>query len=309
MKILLTGATGFIGRKLAIQLSKDGHDLVLLSRDPERASLQVGVECQIFKCDLALSEPPTEALSNIDAVIHLAGESVASGRWTLSRKQKIYDSRIKSTRNLVNSFKSVGVQAPKLFLAASAIGFYGDRGDEVLSENSVKGIGFLADLCNEWEAESNRAKGKDTRVVTLRLGVVFGEGGGALTQMLRPFTAGLGAKLGSGKQWMSWIHLEDVVGAICFILKNENIIGPVNGVSEEPITNSEFTQVLAGVLKTKARLTLPAIALGIALGEMSSVVLGSSKVISSQLKSHGFKFTYPHLHKALSGILNSNLAN
>ena len=308
MKILLTGATGFIGRKLALRLSKEGHELVILTRNAKRASLQLGSLCQAVSCDLMQGPPPLTAFTGIDAVIHLAGETIA-GRWTKDQKKKIHDSRVIGTQNLVKAFKAPGIKAPALFIAPSAIGFYGDRGDEVLSEDSTSGRGFLAEVCRDWEAETEKAAGAKTRVAILRLGMVLGPGGGALAQMLMPFSVGLGAKVGSGKQWMSWVHIDNVVDAFSFALKNTQVTGPVNVVAPHPVTNYEFTRTLATVLKKKARLTLPAPLLRLALGEMADLLLSSSRVRPTKLDSLGFTFSYATLFEALTQICSDSGAN
>ena len=301
MKILLTGATGFIGGKLAQRLSQEGHELVILTRDAHRASTQLGLPCQAIACDLLSAPPPVAAFSEVNAVIHLAGESIA-GRWTADRKQKIHDSRVLGTRNLVKAFKSPGVNAPAVFISPSAIGIYGDRGDEVLSENSAPGQGFLSEVCRDWETETENAAGPKTRAIILRLGMVLGPGGGALAQMLTPFSLGLGAELGTGKQWMSWVHIDNVIDAFCFALQNTQIAGILNVVAPQPVTNTEFTQTLAKVLKKKAYLTLPRPLLRFALGEMADALLNSTKVLPSRLLSFGFKFSYATLFEALSQI-------
>ncbi len=303
MRILLTGATGFIGKNLLIQLFKGGHDLVLLSRNASKTLQNLDVPCEVIECDLTKESPPLSVFTGpipIDGVIHLAGESIAAGRWTKAQKKKIQDSRTIGTQNLVKAFTLPGARAPKVFASASAIGFYGDRGNEELIESSSPGQGFLADVCQEWEREANLASSKNTRVVNLRLGVVLGQEGGAFAQMIKPFALGVGAKLGSGQQWMSWIHVHDVIEAIQWILKNEAIHGAVNLVAPHPVNNEELTHRLATTLNRPAWFKAPAEVLRLGLGEMSTTLLNSARVLPTQLPSYGFRFAYPTLESALS---------
>jgi len=302
MKILITGGTGFIGRKLLLRLFREGHDLVLLSRDSKKAVHGIGLPCEVFECDLTREIAPNAALSGVDAVIHLAGESLAAGRWTATQKEKIRNSRIIGTRNLVSGFKQMGSSVPQLLISVSAVGFYGDRGDETLIESSGAGGGFLAEVCRDWEAEANSAASLGTRIVNLRLGVVLGRDGGVLSQILSPFAIGLGTTLGSGKQWMSWVHIDDVIETFCFVLKNESTTGPLNLVAPHPVTNDEFTKTLARTLQSKALLRAPTPFLKWGLGEMSEMVLNSARVLPSQLDSRGYKFAFPTLRKALNQI-------
>jgi len=302
MKILVAGGTGFIGRKLLLRLFKEGYDLVLLSRDSKKAAQTTGLPCEIFECDLSKEVPPAAAFSGVDGVIHLAGESLTAGRWTTAQKEKIRNSRIMGTRNLVNGFKQSGSIVPKVFIAVSAVGFYGDRGDEQLTESSGPGDGFLAEVCCDWETEANGAANLGTRIVNLRLGIVLGRDGGVLSQIVSSFAIGLGMRLGSGKQWMSWVHIDDAIETFCFVLKNESVTGPLNLVAPHPVTNDEFTKTLAKTLHSKALLRTPTAFLKWGLGEMSDTVLSSAKVLPSQLDSQGFKFTYPTLRTALNQI-------
>jgi uncharacterized protein (TIGR01777 family) len=301
MKILLTGASGFIGRKLARRLFQSGHDLVVLGRDVSRLHWKIGVPCQAIACDLTKGPPPKEAFVDVDAVVHLAGESVASGRWTSARKKKITESRVLGTRHLVEGMNLAGINGPKIFVAASAIGIYGNRGEELLAEDSGIGRGFLAEVCRDWESEIQKANSAERRVAILRLGVVLGEGEGALAQMLKPFGFGLGAVLGTGNQWMSWVHIDDVIDGFCFALDN-SLNGPFNLVAPEPVVNSELTLVLGEILKTKPRFHLPQVLLNVALGEMAGILLDSARVSSARLKSFGFSFKYSTLHEALKQI-------
>jgi uncharacterized protein (TIGR01777 family) len=306
MKILLTGATGFIGRSLSVRLFSKGHNLLIIARDFKRAKKEITFPCEIFEWDIEKSLLPPELFKGIDSIIHLAGESISGKRWNKKRKKAIYDSRILSTRNLVQSIRQTEGTHPKSFIVASAIGIFGDRGNEVLLEDSKPGQDFLSRVCIDWEAASHDVRSL-TRIVNLRLGVVLGRGGGAMAKMLPSFAAGLGAKLGSGQQWMSWIHIDDVIGAIEFALENTKVAGPINIVSPNPVTNEEFTKELAEVLNGKARLKAPNVMLKIVFGEMASFILGSTRVLPKALQSNGFKFKFPGLKQALTNICNDKV--
>jgi uncharacterized protein (TIGR01777 family) len=303
MKILITGGTGLIGKKLMLSLFKEGHDLVILTRNVIAARREIGIPCEFIECDLMKEIPPAEAFGDIDAVVHLAGESIAAGRWTDTQKKKIYDSRIVGTQNLVKGMRERGSKGPTLLISASAIGIYGDRGDEQLKEDSLPGKGFLAEVCREWENQSNLAAHAQTRVITLRLGVVLSSEGGALTKMLQPFSYGLGTTLGSGRQWMSWIHIDDVVSVIRYLLQKPETQGPINAVAPDLKTNGEFTKILGSVLGKSARWKAPAGVLKAALGEMSETVLSSTRVLPTRLSQLGFEFRYFQLNGALENIL------
>lgn len=307
MKILLTGATGFIGRELALRLFKEGNVLTVLSRSARSASQRLGLPCEAVQCDLLRGPPPREAFQGVDAIVHLAGEPVADRRWTTSRKKAIRESRWIGTRHLIEGMKAAGTPLPTVFVSTSAIGYYGDRGEEILTETSAPGPegDFLAEVCQGWEAEARRAEGPGTRVAILRLGIVLGKGGGALERMLPPFGLGLGAKLGSGGQWMSWIHLDDVVEAFCLALRDPRLRGPVNVVAPDPVTNQEFTQALAHGLGKRAWLVAPSPLLRLGLGEMAGALLASARVQPRALESLGFEFRYPTLRPALAQLLGS----
>ncbi len=311
MKILVTGGTGLVGRKLLPRLLNEGHTLAILSRNTQKAAETIGLPefankpaiAQYFHCDLMTQVPTPNVFAGVEAVIHLAGESIADGRWTPAQKKKIFDSRIVGTQNLVKGFKQPGIaQAPKLFICASAVGIYGDRGDEELTESSQPGSGFLAEVCREWETQANAAGNAQTRVVNFRLGVVLSHDGGALSKMRGPFSYGLGATLGSGKQWLSWVHIDDLVEAFLFVLASPGIKGPINIVAPEPVMNIKFTKVLGASLKKPAFLNIPAFALKLALGEMSETLLGGARVFPVRLNSMGFKFKYPDIAQALKAI-------
>ncbi len=305
MKILVTGGTGLIGQKLLVRLFRDGHDLVLLSRNKKGASKALGLPCQIFECDLTQQVPGPEVFSGVEAVIHLAGESIATAYWSSVQKKKIYDSRVIGTDHLVQGMRQLGIRRPQLMLSASAIGFYGNRGDEVLTEIASLGKGFLAEVCRDWEAKANLASEAGVcRVINMRIGIVLASEGGALPKMSPLFSVGLGASLGMGNQWMSWVHIDDVIEAFSFVLKNKTIQGPVNVVAPQPVTNSHFTKILSSVFHKTSVLSAPTRVLKLALGEMSETILSSTRVLPVQLDLIGMQFSYSTLDRALSNIFS-----
>jgi uncharacterized protein (TIGR01777 family) len=298
MKILVTGATGFIGRQALLHLRDQGHEIVVLTRDSATAPVRLPIACPVFSWPDTSQPPPAEAFASVDAVVHLAGENIVS-RWTPSRKKKIIQSRIESTRQLVSFMQKLNSR-PKVFVCASAIGFYGDRRDESLDESAEPGEGFLPDLCRQWEEAARQADECGIRVVSLRIGVVLGHDGGALQPMLPPFRMGLGGKVGSGKQWMSWVHVRDLAGLILHAIETNSVQGPVNAVSPHPATNVVFTQTLAMVLNRPHMFAVPGFVLKILLGETSQVVLTSQRVVAR--KAAGYEFVFPELQAALEDI-------
>jgi len=297
MRALITGATGFIGRRLLRHL--DGA--VVLTRNPERAKRTLGSGVTAIAWDAESGPPPAAAFEGVNAVFHLAGEPVAGGRWTGERKRRIRDSRVLGTRNLVAALEALP-QRPTVMVAASAVGYYGDRGDEALDENSPAGNGFLAETCVEWEREAARASALGMRVVNPRIGIVLGEKGGALDKMLPPFRLGIGGRLGSGRQWMPWIHLEDVT-ALLLHLARAPVSGPVNAVAPQAVTNAEFTRALARVLRRPAIVPVPAFALRLALGEMGAVLMHSQRVLPRRALDSGYRYRYPELDAALQAAV------
>jgi hypothetical protein len=300
MKILVSGATGFIGRKLCDELNQTGHEIIGLSRDAESAKQKVPSLGRAFSWDPMREYAPMEAFNGVDAVIHLAGESVA-GRWTSGKKQSIYDSRVLGTKHLVGSMLKAEHQ-PQVFVSSSAIGFYGERGDHAINETERAGDDFLANVCKDWEAEANRAAEQNIRVALLRTGIVLGAGGGALDAMLLPAKLGVNGPLGSGKQWWSWIHLDDVVGIIQHILSHE-INGPVNATSPNPVQQKDFAKALGRVMKRPSFMPAPSFALKTILGEFSVELLGSKKVLPQKALGSGYNFKSPELEAALNNIL------
>jgi hypothetical protein len=300
MKIIITGGTGLIGRELTQTLTRDGHQLTSLVRDVKSQSSHGGTFLK-WNVERAQIED-TLKLDNHDAVIHLAGQSVAEGRWTEERKRRIRDSRLKGTRLLIETLAGLN-HPPKIFLSASAIGFYGtDRGEEILTEESKPGGGFLAGVCRDWEAEAVRAKDFGARVVLLRTGIVLSTSGGALGKMLPVFKMGLGGKLGGAKQFMSWIALMDEIGAIRFALENETVRDAINLTAPYPVTNAEFTETMGRVLSRPTFLRVPAPVLRLALGEMGATILGSLRVLPKRLETAGYQFQFAELENALRAL-------
>jgi len=301
MKILVAGASGFIGNALLKKLADYKHEIVVLTRSLEKSAFQLPTLCKIYEWEPESGSLPIEALDDVDAVINLTGENIASGRWSAKRKKSIENSRVLSVRNLVSAMKNQD-QKPKVFLSASAIGLYGDCGDNEVDENSSSDSDFLANVCKKWEDEIFKAEELSIRTLAFRIGMVLGHDGGALQKMLPAFQMGVGGKLGSGKNWMSWIHLDDLIEMMIHALGAENLSGPVNAISPNPETNERFTEVLGKVLKRPTIFPVPTSILKIALGELSSLLLASQKVSSKKISRSGFSFKFPDLEQALTEI-------
>lgn len=295
MKILITGASGLIGKALQKSFNDKGYDLLLASRSEARDAQHVH-----WNADTGFEDADLKRLEGLDAVIHLAGENIGGGlRWSDEKKKAIRDSRVFGTRTMIEAFARLETK-PKVFIAGSAVGFYGDRGDDEMTETSSAGDTFLANVCKEWEAESRRAEDMGIRTVLLRTGIVLSKDGGALATMLTPFKLGVGGVVGSGKQWMSWVSLDDVVGIINFALENENLRGAVNVVGPKPATNEEFTKTLGSVLYRPTFLPLPEFAVNLVFGEMGdALLLDSTKVIPKRLTDAGYQFKHTDLKQAL----------
>lgn len=295
MKILITGATGLIGQELSKYLETQGHTIYSLTRGK-------GGDHAIH-WDPEAEQINRPAIEGFDAVVHLAGENIAEGRWTKAKKQRILDSRVDGTEFLCNVLANL-VNPPKVLISSSAIGWYGSRGDELLTEKSGPGEGFLADVCKQWEAATEKAKKAGIRVVNLRTGVVLSNKGGALAKMLLPFKLGAGGVIGNGKQWMSWIGLEDLVRMIEFAITNQTVSGPLNGVAPGAVTNREFTKTLGKVLHRPTIFPMPAFVARIAFGEMAdALLLSSSKVVPKTATENGFKFRWNRLEDCLEAII------
>lgn len=297
MRALITGATGFIGRSLVERLERP----VVLSRRPARALELLG-DVEAYAWEPEAGPPPAEALRGVEVIFHLAGEPVAEGRWTAAKKERIRWSRVGSTRNLVAALEASPAR-PRALVSASAVGFYGSRGDEILEESAPPGGGFLPAVCLAWEAEALRAQRLGVRVVTPRIGIVLGKGGGALARMLLPFKLGLGGPLAGGRHWMPWIHLDDVAGLLLHAARTEELRGPVNAVAPAPVTNCEFTRALARALHRPAFFPVPEFALRLAFGELASVLLASQRVAPRAAEKTGFRFEFPALDQALRAIV------
>jgi uncharacterized protein len=299
MRTLITGGTGLIGRALLPRL----ENAVVLTRDPARAGTRLGsVEAHAWEPETG--PPPLAALRDVDVVFNLAGEPVAEGRWTAQRKRRIRDSRVLGTRHLVAAIAKLE-RRPRILVSASAVGYYGDRGDEELDESSAAGRGFLAEVCAEWEREALAAAQLGVRVVCVRLGIVLASGGGALAKMLPPFRMGLGGPLAGGRQWMPWVHLDDVVGLLVRASRDDRVHGPVNAVGPRPVTNSDFTRALGLALHRPALLPVPRMMLRAAFGEMSEVLTASQRVFPRVAELCDYVFGYAELRDALGSILRS----
>ncbi len=297
MRVLISGATGLVGSALTNALRRAGHTVNRLVR-PGGAGApgDVGWDPISGKMELA-------GLEGVDGIVHLAGESVASGRWTDSRKQLLRTSRVEATRHLVNGLLKLA-RPPKVLVAASAVGYYGNRGDELLTEVSAPGKDFLAQLARDWEAETQRAPQNGIRAVMLRFGVILSAKGGALPQMILPFKLGIGGRVGSGQQWMSWLTLPEAVGLARYALENAGLSGAVNAVAPSPVRNAEFTKVLGKVLQRPTLFPAPAFALKLALGEMAeALLLSSQRAIPARLQEQNYRFQHPDLEGALRAVL------
>ncbi|HEX8178387.1 MAG TPA: TIGR01777 family oxidoreductase [Pyrinomonadaceae bacterium] len=302
MKIIVTGASGLVGSALVRALIADGHQVTALVRGASQRKPQANVtevEWEPTKGQLDAAR-----LVGHDAAVHLAGEPIAAGRWTDAKKQRIRESRTLSTRLLAETLARLQTQ-PRVLVCASAIGYYGDRGTEVLTEASAPGQDFLSDVCREWEAAAEPARAAGIRTVHLRFGIVLSKEGGALAQMLTPFQLGIGGQIGSGRHYMSWLALDDAVGMIEYALADENLAGAINAVAPQPVTNSEFAKTLGRLLGRPTLLPMPAFALRLALGEMAkALLLSSARVEPARLQAAGYQFKYPQLEGALRHVLH-----
>jgi len=296
-RVAVTGSSGFVGSALVDSLVRDGHDVVRIVR---RESGQVE---SIIHWDPARGRLDAAELEGIDALVHLAGENIASARWTAARRQRIVESRVRGTRLIAEALTRLR-RPPAVFVSASAIGYYGNRGDESLDERSCPGTGFLAETCRKWEAETAAAERTGLRVVQLRIGIVLGSGGGALGRMLLPFRLGLGGRIGSGRQFMSWIARRDLISAIRHVLFDSDLKGPVNAVAPAPVRNAEFTRVLGQILRRPARLPVPAFAIRLALGRLGQeLLLEGARVFPRRLVDDGYRFRWGDLQGALKAEL------
>jgi uncharacterized protein (TIGR01777 family) len=294
-RLLMSGSSGPIGTALCASFTAQGDQIVRLVRGNPQSAGQVSWD--------PLAPVPPASVSGFDAVVHLAGESVV-GRWTNEKKNAIRDSRVLGTRNLATALAQTKVK-PRVLICASAVGFYGNRGDEILDENSPIGQGFLPEVCSEWENASQIAAEAGIRTVNVRIGLVLSPKGGALQKMLTPFRLGLGGRIGSGQQWYSWIHVDDIVGGIHHAMQTESLAGPVNLVAPNAVRNAEFTKVLASVLRRPAIFPVPEFALRLAFGKQAAeeMLLASQRVQPGKLESSGYKFRFPELRAALHNLV------
>jgi uncharacterized protein (TIGR01777 family) len=292
MKVLITGASGLVGTELQRSFKEKGYEMLLASRKEPTDEQHIQ-----WTIEEGFSEP--EKLEGIDAVVHLAGENVSGLRWTEEKKKAIRDSRVLGTRSVVDAISKLK-DKPRVLIAASATGFYGERGNEEVTESSAAGDNFLAGVCKEWEAESRRAEDAGIRTVLLRTGIVLSKDGGALATMLTPFKLGVGGVVGSGDQWMSWISMDDEIAIINFAIENDNLRGAVNAVSPHPVTNHDFTKTLGDVLYRPTFIPVPEFAVSMIFGEMGdALLLTSTKVMPRRLEEAGFEFKYPDLKPAI----------
>jgi uncharacterized protein (TIGR01777 family) len=298
MRVLVTGASGLVGRVLTAFLTTGGHAVTCLGRGSSRLP---GTESRTWNPDAGVLDPAV--VDGFDAVVHLAGENIAGGRWSASRKQRIRDSRVGGTKLLADALAKVP-RPPEVFVSASALGYYGDRGETPLPEDAPPGTGFLPEVCVEWERATEPARARGIRTVMPRIGLVLTPAGGALASMLPPFQCGVGGPLGSGRQYMSWITVDDLVGVIHCALITPTLSGPVNAVSPSPVTNLEFTKTLGRVLRRPTLLAVPRLAARVLLGEMSDALLfASTRVVPEKLLASGFEFAHPNLEEGLRHVL------
>lgn len=302
MKVLVTGATGFVGKALVEKLLSQGIEVNILTRHPSKAENIFGKNVHGFSWDVSEKKIDKDALKDISCIFHLAGESIAEGRWTDEKKVRILDSRIDSTELLLETIKEHNLNVPSI-ISSAAIGIYGNRGDEILTENSSYGSDYLSNVCLKWEAAVCKAEALGTRFVSLRTGIVLEKDGGALKKMLFPFKMGVGGNLANGKQFMSWIHRDDLVDLFIWAFENKDTHGSYNAVSPDPVTNAVFTKTLGSVLSRPTLFPVPAFMLKIIFGEMSSILLDSQRVIPQRLLDRGYKFKYTKLENALGAIL------
>ena len=299
-QVLVTGATGLVGRRLVEALLRDGVAVTAPTRSPQRQAPQAGVT--FVRWDGRHVEPG--ALRGVDAVVHLAGEPIFGGLPTADRKRRMWESRVDSTRAIARAIGALSPsERPRVLVCASAVGYYGDRGEEMLDESSPPGEGFLADLCVEWEAAAAEVEALGVRRVSLRLGVVLAREGGALAPLVRVFRLGLGGRVGSGRQWFPWVHVDDAVGLAREAIASDDYRGAVDAVAPECVRNAEFTQALARAVRRPALLSVPAFVLRAALGDLANELLGSRRVAPRAAKERGYEFAHPTLADALASAL------
>lgn len=301
MRVIITGGTGLIGRALAADLAQEGHEVIVLSRNPERAPhMPAGVQAQ--RWDGRTGEGWAHLADGADVIVNLAGENLAAGRWTAERKQRIRESRLNAGRAVVEAVRAAA-QKPRVLIQASAVGYYGPRGDEEIPEDSTPGSDFLAETSVAWEASTAAVEQWGVRRPVIRTGVVLSTHGGALPRMLPPFRLGVGGPLGSGKQWFPWIHIADEVGAIRFLIETEEATGPYNLTAPGPVTNAGFARALGRVLRRPAFMPVPAFVLRLLFGEMATVLLDGQRAVPRRLLEAGYRFRFTDIEDALRDLL------
>ncbi len=304
MKVVLAGGTGFIGKALLHRLIEEGHRVVLLTRSPSAHKELATDKVQLAKWDAKSVGAWADFAEGAEAVLNLAGEPLVGKRWTKKQKARLLESRLSATRAITSAIAQAG-KRPSVFINASAVGFYGDVPQGEVTESHPKGRGFLGDVCERWEVEARRAEERGVRVVCLRIGIVLEKEGGALSRMIPPFQYFIGGPLGSGRQWVPWIHREDLLSIILFLMARPDINGAVNGTAPNPATMKEFCKAVGSALHRPSWAPVPAFALRVLLGEMAEVLLTGARVVPQKLEEAGFPFRYPALDGALTAILSS----
>jgi uncharacterized protein (TIGR01777 family) len=308
MTTLITGGTGFVGQKLIAAMEQPIEKVLMSSRNADRTKRIFGETVS----DVIQWNPTDKPIDlsrqlEVDAVVNLMGEPIAEGRWNESKKKRIRDSRVLGTRNLVDGLVA-SQNLPTVFVSASAVGIYGDAGESFVKEDHAHGAGFLTEVCEQWEFEANRLVDLGVRVVNLRIGIVLGKDGGALAQLVPIFRWGGGGRLGSGRQWVPWIHVDDLIQLIIWCLDNPAVSGPLNASAPNPVRNQQLTRELATALNRPALLPLPKFAARIALGEFANSLFFSQRVVPEYALSHGFQFQFPELQNALQDLLKDNVS-
>lgn len=304
-RIIISGATGFIGKALCQQLVQEGYDVVALSRNPDKGSALFGELVKVIQWDAQSTDGWSDIADGAYAIINLAGENLASGRWTQERKQRIIQSRLNAGKAVLEAVERA-TNKPQVIIQASAIGYYGARDDEILDESSSPGFGFLAGLAKQWEKSTQEVDSFGVRHIIIRSGIVLGRNEGFLSRVLLPFRLFFGGHLGSGKQWLSWIHIDDEVNAICFLLENESLQGVFNLTAPNPLTSKDFFHVLGKVMKRPSWLPVPSFLLSLLLGGMANeLILSGQRIMPTRLLESGYEFLHTNAESALEEILNA----
>jgi uncharacterized protein len=302
MRVVVTGGSGFIGSALIARLGAEGHDVVLLTRNPEAARLKLGAQANIDRWDGKNAGSWEAHIDGADAVVNFAGEPLDAKRWSPQQKERIISSRVNATTAIVNAIEKAK-RKPSVLVNASGVGYYGPVENGEVTEEAPRGKDFLSQTTFEWETAARKAEASGVRTVVLRIAVVLGDNGGALKKLLIPFKLFVGGALGSGRQWFPWVHRDDLLGAISFVMENSDMAGPVNVVAPESVTMREFCAALGKVLHRPSWVPVPAFFLKLLLGEMSDMVLAGQRAVPKALERHGFKFKFPHLSSTLADIL------